>query len=541
MKKVLSYILIICVIFTAPFGAAAREQEKLTDEVLKAAAEYVYETVPDPQVGSVGGEWAVFALARSGYEIPDEYYCGYYKTAESYVKEHNGVLSEKKYTEYARVIIALTAIGKDPSEIGGYNLLMPLGDYEKTILQGINGAIWALIALDGGNYEIPLNSGAVIQATRDMYIDYILSCQKSDGGWAMSGEADASDPDITGMALTALAKYRGRADVSRAVEEALTALSAMQNETGGYSSGGSENSESAVWVMTALSELSISVSDDRFIKNGKSVLDYVLGYYVDGAGFKHTKDDAASDRMAAEQCLYGLAAVKRMEDGKNSLFDMSDHITIAESTENFAFGLRNKDSDISFTAVKYPGKTFSDIYMHENRQAIEALAARGIINGKSDDVFEPDATMTRAEFAAVVVRGLGLPEKTEDPFADVSENDWFFEYIKTAYAYGIVSGVSDTEFDPYGIITREEAAAMVSRAAALCGMSVDMDISAVRDVLAGFVDYTTVSVWAGNALAFCYANGILDDSGTGIAPQMPAARAEIAQMLFNMMGKAELL
>ncbi len=77
----------------------------------------------------------------------------------------------KKYTEYSRVIIALTSIGKDPKNVGGYNLLLPLGDFEKTTWQGINGAIWALIALDCGQYDMPYNADAQIHATREMYVE----------------------------------------------------------------------------------------------------------------------------------------------------------------------------------------------------------------------------------------------------------------------------------------------------------------------------------------------------------------------------------
>lgn len=101
-------------------------------------------------MGSIGGEWAVLGLARSGYAVPEEYYQNYYQTVEEYVKACGGVLHETKYTEYSRVIIVLTAIGKDPTNVAGYNLLTALGDYDKTIWQGTNGPIWALIALDRG-------------------------------------------------------------------------------------------------------------------------------------------------------------------------------------------------------------------------------------------------------------------------------------------------------------------------------------------------------------------------------------------------------
>lgn len=92
--------------------------------------------------------------------VPQSYWDNYYSNLENYVKAHNGVLHSRKYTEYSRVVLALTAIGKEPSNVAGYNLLTPLGDYDKTIQQGINGPIWALLALDSGNYAMPVNAEA---------------------------------------------------------------------------------------------------------------------------------------------------------------------------------------------------------------------------------------------------------------------------------------------------------------------------------------------------------------------------------------------
>lgn len=152
---------------------AAVSDERLADTVTDTAA-YMYRTVKDPQVGSIGGEWAVLGLARSGYEVPEEYYQKYYATVESYVKACDGVLHDKKYTEYSRLIVALSSIGKDARDVAGYDLTKPLGDYGKTIWQGLNGPIWALIALDSKDYPMPENPEAATQATRQMYIDRIL-------------------------------------------------------------------------------------------------------------------------------------------------------------------------------------------------------------------------------------------------------------------------------------------------------------------------------------------------------------------------------
>ena len=128
-------------------GAQAAVSKETLNEAVQDTAEYMYRTVQTPQVGSIGGEWAVLGLARSGYDVPDSYYQDYYATVEAYVTACDGKLHDKKYTEYSRVIVALSSIGKDARNVAGYDLTKPLGDYEKTIWQGLNGPIWALIAL----------------------------------------------------------------------------------------------------------------------------------------------------------------------------------------------------------------------------------------------------------------------------------------------------------------------------------------------------------------------------------------------------------
>ena len=103
----------------------------------------------------------MIGLARSGCDVPQSYWDAYYDTVEDYVKDHKGNLHDKKYTEYSRVIVALTAIGADPTNVAGYDLLKPLGDFEKTIWQGINGPIWALIALDTKTTKEPRTKQAI--------------------------------------------------------------------------------------------------------------------------------------------------------------------------------------------------------------------------------------------------------------------------------------------------------------------------------------------------------------------------------------------
>ena len=327
MKRILC--LFICFVLVMSITSTAYADSYNIDEIMTDTADYIYTTLDSPGVSSVGGEWAILGLARSGEDIPKEYFEQYYKTVEDYVLANNGILHNKKYTEYSRVIVALTAIGKNPKDVAGYNLLTPLGDYEKTIRQGINGAIWALIALDCGNYEMPINTDAKIQATRQKYVNLILERQTPDGGWALSG--DSADADVTAMALQALSNYQNDESVKVATEKALECLSAMQDENGGFSSYDTKNSESDVQVIVALCELGISIHDQRFVKNGNTIVDNLITFYEKEKGFKHTD---SANQMATEQCLYALVALKRAKENKNSLYDMNDVISKTPKRHN---------------------------------------------------------------------------------------------------------------------------------------------------------------------------------------------------------------
>ena len=139
---------------------------------------------------------------------------------------------------------------------------------------------------------------------------------------------DTADPDMTGMALQALAAYYEDETVKDAADKAVRCLSDMQGEDGGYSSWGNANSESCSQVIVALTALGIDPNEDeRFVKNDKSLIDALLSFYSDDGGFKHTLDQTAqqtSDAMATEQAYYALTAYHRFTEGQAALYDMSD-------------------------------------------------------------------------------------------------------------------------------------------------------------------------------------------------------------------------
>lgn len=317
-----------------------------------------------PSVGSVGGEWMVIDLTRSGYKCPE----GYYENVVEYVNENindKEQLHRAKSTDNSRVILALTSAGYDVTDVDGHNLLMGLTDMSYVKKQGINGPIWALIAFDSHNYEIPENADAAEQVTRENLIAYILEKQLEDGGWAMSGKV--ADPDMTGMAIQALAPYyKTNADVKAAVDKAVTCLSEKQYDNGGFGSVDGICSESCAQVIVALTALEINPETDlRFVKNGVSVVDAMCMFAVDGGGFAHIPNSGVNG-MATEQAQYALAAYFRFLDGKTSLYDMSD-VDIYTKDEKSADAVEAKISAIG--TVTADSKTA----IEEARAAYDAL------------------------------------------------------------------------------------------------------------------------------------------------------------------------
>lgn len=330
---------ILALLLTAPLsgGASAAVPDSTLNSAVSKALSYLYGQAASPGPGDTGGEWVIVALARGGYQVPEGYYDTYYDALVSKVTNVGGVLHQQKYTEYSRTLVALSAIGKDGRSVGGYDLVRPLGDYDQTIWQGNNGAIWALIALDTAAYTIPEIADADKQAARQRYIDRILEKQLDAGGWVHSAGAASSstpDPDMTGMALQALAKYRDQPEVAAAIDKALAWLSSAQNSSGGYSTGMSsqmsETSESAAQVIVALCELGIDPEDSRFVKNGKSVLNNLLSYQLSSGGFRHVSSGSVN-QMASEQGSYALVAVQRFRQGQNSLYNMTDVLKLTDA------------------------------------------------------------------------------------------------------------------------------------------------------------------------------------------------------------------
>lgn len=301
----------------AAYAKLVAELGKKADSIYKTTGDYLAK-LGTPSVGSIGGEWMALGLARSGRTVPE----GYYDAVVKYVKDNidsNGRLDKNKATENARIILALTAIGKDVTNVDGHDLLAGLNEMSYLSKQGINGAIFTLIALDSHNYT---PAGDV---TRDKLVQVILDAQiSSDGGWSLDGKN--ADVDMTAMAIQALAAYyKSNSSAKKAVDKGLSWLSSVQQNDGGFTSWGAANSESCAQVIVALTALGIDpAKDSRFIKNGVSVLDALCSFAVNGGGFKHLATETSANGMATEQGFYALVAYYRLLNGQTSLYDMTD-------------------------------------------------------------------------------------------------------------------------------------------------------------------------------------------------------------------------
>lgn len=305
-----------------------RNAAKKLGGIYKTTGDYI-EKLPGDELNAFGSEWYILGLARSGRKVSDDYY----KAIEKYVSENideTGRLDEKRATDNAKLVLVLSALGRDVTDVGGHDLLQALSDMDYVTQQGLSGAIYTLLAFDCRGYGIPAADKNAVQTSREGLVKYILDKQLKDGGWAYSG--GKAEPDMTAMALQALAAYyKTDAKVKDAVDKAVTCLSKLQNTTGGYDSYGSVNSESAAQVITALTALGIDPDNDaHFVKNGVSVLDSLCGFYVDGGGFRHVSDGKL-DPTATAQGYYALAAYYRFADSQTALYDMTDLNTVEKA------------------------------------------------------------------------------------------------------------------------------------------------------------------------------------------------------------------
>lgn len=272
-------------------------------------------------------DWTAISFKELG--ISDDYDF-YLESLEAYVTEKyasEGKLDSSKATEWHRIIMTATALGADATAFGTnpdgtkINLVADgIYNYVNGDLgaQGINGYIYALLALDCGKYEVPKNS----RYTRESIVAAIIAEQHEDGSF---GFGKRSDIDITAMALHALAPYTDDRSIKAVLDAGIEFLSNEQNGDGTFSGIDEKTSESTSQVIIALCANGIDPrTDERFIRHKTSVYDALFDFRQKDGSFSHRIDEEKGDILATNQAMAAFLALANFENGKSGAFIFYD-------------------------------------------------------------------------------------------------------------------------------------------------------------------------------------------------------------------------
>ncbi|MFC4103399.1 S-layer homology domain-containing protein, partial [Paenibacillus xanthanilyticus] len=202
----------------------------------------------------------------------------------------------------------------------------------------------------------------------------------------------------------------------------------------------------------------------------------------------------------------------------------------------------NSLTNSTYSLVWHP-REFADAKGNWAKDAVNDMGSRMIVNGFEDGLFRPNQVMTRAEFAEMMVRGLGL--KLDDgkaPFDDISASNWYNDAVKTAAGYALISGFEDGTFRPQDKITREQAMAILARAMKLSGLTNKLQTENADNLLNPFMDAGDVSAWAKSSISDALQSGIVTGKNNRMLdPQANITRAEVAVMIRNLLSKSGLI
>lgn len=201
----------------------------------------------------------------------------------------------------------------------------------------------------------------------------------------------------------------------------------------------------------------------------------------------------------------------------------------------------NSLTNSAYSVIYHP-QAFADVANHWSKTEVNDMGSRMIVSGVSNNTFEPDRSITRAEFAAVVVRALGLkPGEGSNSFSDVSDSDWYADVVKTASSYSLIGGYEDGTFRPLERVTRQEAMALIARGMKVTGLDSQVPANAVQQ-LSSYTDATEVASWAREAAAASIHTGLVTGRGSNtIAPQQSITRAETAAILRRLLQQSGLI
>ncbi len=279
-------------------GKVSKPSSGSVDAAIESAARQILNK-------DVTSDWEAAGLARAGYKVPESYYN---KLIER-ITQANGNFSN--VTDYERLSLAITALGYDATNFASHNLIEKIHNFNNITAQGVNGPIYGLIALDSGGYTIPEDA----KWSRDSLVDKIIEYKNQDGGYGYDGTT--STPDMTAMALIALAPYMDQEPAKTAGELAVQWLSAQQQPHGGYD----DSSESVAQAIIALTAAGFDPTDADYTKNNVSLVDRLLSFRKADGGYSHKLTDGSSNAFSTEQALQALVAYQLYTENNGRLYD----------------------------------------------------------------------------------------------------------------------------------------------------------------------------------------------------------------------------
>ncbi|MEH6979332.1 prenyltransferase/squalene oxidase repeat-containing protein, partial [Bacillus pseudomycoides] len=297
-------------------------KEPIKNELLiKQLDQAIAKTSKKMMEDGIDSDWVAIALAHSGKNIPVGTKISYLQSLTQKVEKR---VERFSATDIARTVLAVLAVNGNPTNVAGKNLVQKLYQSEK--LNSVTGYTFALLALDTKKYEVP--AGA--KWNRAALVKEILNAQHTDGGWTYNVESskeEASNIDVTGMVLSALAPYQKQPEVKQAVKKAVQYLSSKQLNTGGFEADGQENSNSVAQAIIGLAITGIDPTSETFTKNNVNAVQNLISYQLANGEFKWLPSDEEGSSMATEQALLALVQYKAFVNGKGSIYDWTNSST----------------------------------------------------------------------------------------------------------------------------------------------------------------------------------------------------------------------
>ncbi|SHJ87581.1 S-layer homology domain-containing protein [Paramaledivibacter caminithermalis] len=477
-KKLMGFLMtffIFMLIFNYSIEYTFAAPSKIAREDIKRAAEktidYYNKTYRKKEFKGIL-DWPALGLFGFGEDVSGPKWTVNGKNGpyfrEEQVKRGIG-LSKIKNTDFQRTIIGVCSAGKNPRSFGGINLveivkgtMLPNGHFADSVEDRktgkpvgeelVNAHIFGIISLHCAGEPIP---------NRDKCLEWLLNQQHHDGGftWDVKYFDDPedyklieSDVDMTAGGLMAMA-ILGLDEKHPAVKKALKFLKEKQLDNGGFDSWGTENPESCVWVIQALTLLGQDPIGPEWTKqNGENPVTAMLRFQLEDGSFAHVLDEEEmlpiyDNGMSTEQGLYGMASAYN----NKCVYDMLHEKYRLEAQKNI------------FDDFK-PGEFGFDEVME--------LVYDYVLAGYTDGTFKPEKPVTRSEFAKLLVCSLNLKDEIKNyrgstRFKDINEGHWADNYIGMCVNKGYVKGTSNNTFMPDENITGEQLMVILVRAMGL--------------------------------------------------------------------------